>query len=87
MDENTETEYPQPYSLRVIGYATEDFEYNVLSIFIKHGVNVKGSESSIRHSRQGKYASLRVQFTLDSRTQLEAVYMDLKNCERIVLVL
>lgn len=85
MDENTGTEYP--YSLRVIGYAAEDFENIVLSIFDKHGISVEGSESSVRHSRAGKYTSLRVQFTLEGRSQLEAVYTDLKNNERIVFVL
>lgn len=80
-------EYPSPYSLRVIGYAVEDFENFVMNIFKMHSISVKESESSIRHSRAGKYVSLRVQFTLESRSQLEAIYTYLNNSERIVLVL
>jgi uncharacterized protein len=88
--ENNEIEYPYSYSLRVIGHAREDFEQTVHGILNKHGTQVasKGEKEAVRrHSRKGNYVSITIQFTIESRAQLEAIYKDLSANEYVLMVL
>lgn len=87
MDDKNPIQHPYPYSLRVIGHASEDFERIVLGIFDKHGTQIERSEFRMRHSRAGNYVSLRIQFTLESRSQLQAIYAELKDSEHVVMIL
>jgi putative lipoic acid-binding regulatory protein len=90
MDDDINFELPNPYSLRVIGHAREDFEQIVHGILHKHGSKVtsgSGNEAGRRHSRKGNYVSITIQFTIENRAQLEAIYMDLKDSEHILMVL
>lgn len=90
MDEDINLELPNPYSLRVIGHAREDFEQIVHGILHKHGTQITpGKENMIarRHSRKGNYVSITIQFTIESRSQLEAIYTDLRDSEHILMVL
>jgi putative lipoic acid-binding regulatory protein len=87
MDPDIGSEYPYLYSLRVIGHARDDFEPTIHGILRKHGTQAMGAEEATRHSRKGNYMSLTIRFMIESRSQLEAIYMDLKDSEYVLMVL
>jgi putative lipoic acid-binding regulatory protein len=90
MDDEINTELPSPYSLRVIGHNRDDFEQIVHEILHRHGTQVisdSGNEAGMRKSRKGRYVSISIRYSIESQAQLEAIYMDLRESEHILMVL
>jgi putative lipoic acid-binding regulatory protein len=87
MDEHTSIEFPYYYSLRVIGHSHEDFEQTIHAILHRHGTQFLDPEGAMRHSRQGNYFSITIRFMIENKAQLEAIYMDLKDSDHVLMVL
>jgi putative lipoic acid-binding regulatory protein len=73
--------------VKVIGYAGEMFIPTVLSI-LEGVVGSIGKEAVVsRLSREGKYLSVTVTITAESRDQLESVYREVRKHRDVVFVL
>ena len=87
-DEHTELmEFPCEFPLKVFGHNDAGFEELVLDLVRAHcppgtEFRVKRNESS-----KGKYQSLTISFTAQSRQQLDAIYQSLTDSEDVVMSL
>jgi uncharacterized protein len=79
--------FPCDFPLKVMGRRTDDFRSLVLGIVQKHVGAVAADKIEERPSKDGNYLSLTCTFTANSRAQLDALYMELTSCERVMIVL
>jgi uncharacterized protein len=79
--------FPCDFPLKVMGRRTDDFRSLVLGIVQKHVGVVAADKIEERPSKDGNYLSLTCTFTANSRAQLDALYMELTSCERVMIVL
>ncbi len=86
-DEETFFTFPCEYPIKVIGYTADDFEILVLSIVKAHVKELTEHCFSSRLSKDGKYTSITITFTAESKAQLDALYRDLTRHEQVLTVL
>ncbi|MCH9633379.1 MAG: hypothetical protein S4CHLAM7_01040 [Chlamydiae bacterium] len=83
-----ELQFPCDYPIKVIGYASEHFKKNVLSIVYQHfKQKISDDLISYKMSKNNKYLSITVNFTAQNRIQVEQIYKDLRRCKEVVHLL
>jgi putative lipoic acid-binding regulatory protein len=87
MSEATLMKFPHDYPLKVMGRNTDDFRSIVLGIVQKHMGPVDASKIEERPSRDGTYLGLTCIVVATSKAQLDALYMELTTCERVLVAL
>lgn len=87
MSEATLMKFPHDYPLKVMGRNSDDFRSVVLGIVQKHMGPVDASKIEERPSRDGTYLGLTCTVVATSKAQLDALYMELTACERVLLSL
>ena len=80
-------EYPSRFPLKVFGDHGDDFEDLVVGLVKARSPQTEHIEVSKRNSKGGKYQSLTITFTVYSRQQVEDIYRDLHECERVIMSL
>lgn len=80
-------EFPCAFPIKVMGLADEDFGALVVEIVRRHAPQLDEAAVSVKLSRGGRYISVTVSITAQSRSQLDAIYRDLSGHERILTVL
>ncbi|MFT5218004.1 MAG: putative lipoic acid-binding regulatory protein [Planctomycetota bacterium] len=80
-------DYPSRFPLKVLGSNTPEFEDIVLALVRARCPQAEHIESSKRDSRNGKYLSLTLTFTVQNQQQLEEIYADLYRCEHVMMSL
>lgn len=80
-------EFPCEFPLKVIGKHENDFEALALDIIRHHVPDLNPAAISRRTSSGGKYLSVTVVFTAQSRAQVDALYIDLSREERVLWIL
>ena len=80
-------EYPSRFPLKVFGNHEPEFEPTVLALIRARVPQAEHIEVRRRSSRGGKYLALTLTFTVHSQQQLEEIYQDLYDCERVVMSL
>jgi len=80
-------EFPCDFPLKVMGRRTDDFRSLVVGIVQKHVGAVEADKIEERPSKDGNYLSLTCTFNAQSKAQLDALYMELTSCERVLIVL
>jgi len=68
-----------------MGKAAEDFEFLIVEIVRRHCQDL--GAVTTRNSKGGKYMSVTIVMTAQSRTQLDALYTELTGHERVTMVL
>lgn len=79
--------FPTTFSLKAIGRGVEDFAPLVAGIVCKHAGDLPQGAVSSRLSNGGQYLAVTVTFTAQSRAQLDTIYRELGQHERVVMVL
>ena len=89
MDNNPESpfEFPCPYPIKAIGHYADDFADIVIAILQRHDPDLDAGTLEKRLSNGGRYLSVTVTITAQSREQLESVYAELKGHERVLYLL
>jgi putative lipoic acid-binding regulatory protein len=89
MSDNQETllEFPCQFSVKAMGLAAPDFDSVVVQIVRRHAPDIGEGSVRIRPSSGGKYLSVTVTFEATSKNQLDAIYQDLTDHERILMSL
>lgn len=82
-----EITYPCEVPIKAMGLAHAYFDRIIIEIVRRHVPDVDESTLRSRPSSNGKYVSVTVTITADSRAQLEAIYLDLKACEQVLMTL
>jgi uncharacterized protein len=80
-------EFPCEFPIKAMGLATESLQWTVLEIVQRHAPEVDEQMIKSRPSTNGKYVSLTVTITAQSREQLDAIYMDLTACKQVLMAL
>lgn len=78
--------FPCPFAIKIVGENLPDFEPLVLELLSKHVPNIAAAKVSQRTSSADKYLSVTVDFTADSRAQLDAIYLELSANKRILFL-
>ncbi|KHD11093.1 lipoate regulatory protein YbeD [Candidatus Thiomargarita nelsonii] len=78
-------DFPCEFSLKVMGKSADDFEVLIVKIVRRHCQDL--GAVTTRSSKGGKYMSVTVAITAQSRIQLDALYTELSGHERVVMVL
>jgi len=86
-EKETLFEFPCEFPIKVMGDAADDFDAHVVTIIRKHVIDLAEGAASSRASKGGKFQSVTVLFTATSKSQLDAIYMELTACPRIKMVL
>jgi len=89
MTEQDETlfEFPCEFPLKVMGRTCDEFEPAVITIVNKHVDNLGEGAVKTRPSGKGNFVSLTITFEAQSKTQLDALYQELHDCEHVVMLL
>ena len=85
--DDTLFEFPCEFPIKVMGKATDEFEFEVTQIIRKHVTDLGESAIKRRESAQSNYAALTVTITATSREQLDAIYIDLTASEHVLMAL
>jgi len=86
-EEESPLEFPCEFPLSVIGYNRPEFAVMVMDIVRKHVPSLEATDYSLRLSRDAHYLSVKVNFTAESRQQLDNLYRELTLQEDILWVL
>ena len=70
-----------------MGLATDDFDAVVVQIVRRHVDSLAEGAIQSRPSSGGKYISVTVTIVAQSQTQLDAIYQDLSDHERVIIAL
>ena len=80
-------EFPCEFPLKVFGLNSDDFEALVLELVKLHCSPATQFNVTKNESKKGKYQSLTITFSANSRQQLDDIYQSLTDCERVVMSL
>ena len=84
---DTLLQFPTDFPLKIMGRNTEDFRSLVVGIVQKHAGEIDASSIEERPSRDGNYVGLTVTIRAESKEQLDALYIELTSCEKVLVVL
>lgn len=89
MDEHSTDilEFPCEFPLRVIGDDADDFFDFVLDIVRRHVPELDDQSVSAQPSSNGRYISIRMNFTADNRQQVDGLYIELSGHSRVRFIL
>lgn len=87
MSEETLLKFPCDFPLKVMGRHNDDFRSVALGIVQKHTGDVDIGQIEERPSKDGKYLSLTYTIRATSKAQLDALYLELTSCEKVLIVL
>ena len=87
IQEDTLLEFPCNFPIKAMGKAAPDFDTLVVEIVRRHVPDLRESAVSTRPSRGGKWLAVTVTIQAGNKAQLDAIYQDLTDHERIVMAL
>ena len=87
MADDTLFNFPCDFPIKVMGRHTDDFRSLVVGIVQKHAGAIDAANIEERPSKDGSYLSLTCTFSAQSRAQLDALYLELTSCEKVMIVL
>jgi uncharacterized protein len=79
--------YPCEFPMKIIGIPCEEFEAGVLAIMRAHIGEIREADFGRRASSGGKYLSLTIRITAQSREHLDRLYAELNAHEKVIMVL
>jgi uncharacterized protein len=87
MSEESLLKFPCDFPLKVMGRNNDDFRSVALGIVHKHITEADLRSIEERPSKDGKYLGLTYNFQAKSKAQLDALYLELTSCEKVLIVL
>jgi putative lipoic acid-binding regulatory protein len=87
LDNETAFEFPCAYPIKAIGHYADDFADIVLEIVQRHAPDLDANTLQKRLSNGGRYLSVTLTFTAQSREHLDAIYAELKGHERVLYLI
>ena len=87
MPKETLLEFPCGFSIKAMGLADPEFDSLVVEIVRRHAPDLHEGAVTIRPSNKGKYISVTVTIEATSKSQLDTIYQDLTNHEKVLMSL
>ena len=85
--ENQGLTFPCEFPIKIMGLTTDSFETELVMIVRKHVPNLGEGAVKSRPSKNGKYTSVTVTFTAQSREQLDNLYREVNSHPDVRMVL
>ena len=79
--------FPCEFPIKVMGRDEGDFEAEVVAVFERHLGDLDPSQVAARPSTSGNFISITVVFRAESQDQLDAIYRDLTNHDKVLFCL
>jgi len=80
-------EFPCKFPVKAMGRSEDGFEALVTEIILAHADLHDGEPITINASGSGSFISVTVTITAVSKTQLDRIYQNLSDCERVLVAL
>ncbi len=77
-------DFPCEFPLKAMGKTGEVLEIAVLEIVNRHVADLGEGAVKFNQSSNGKYTSITITFTAQSKDHLDKIYMDLTRCEHVL---
>jgi putative lipoic acid-binding regulatory protein len=89
VSDETETllKFPCDFPIKVMGRMEPGFDSLVVELVRRHAPDLKEGAVSSRPSKGGKWISVTVTLRAESKSQLDAIYLDLTAHEKVVMAL
>lgn len=87
MPEESLLKFPCEYPLKVMGRHNDEFRSVALGIVHKHVPEAEVRSIEERPSKDGKYLGLTYNILASSKAQIDALYLELTSCEKVLIVL
>jgi len=85
--DETLLEFPCDFPIKVMGRAEPGFDALVVELVRRHAPDLSEGAVSTRPSKGGKWVSVTVTLRAESKSQLDAIYLDLTAHEKVVMAL
>ena len=79
--------FPADYPIKVIGRPSDEFRARVHAIVLRHAPTLESERVSERLSGGGNFLSISYTVLAESREQIEALTVELKACEGVMMLL
>ncbi len=86
-EHDTILEFPCRFPIKAMGRNADDFEALVSGIVFAHAEAWEGSEPRAVPSAAGNFVSVTIEVEATSKAQLDRIYQDLTDCERVLMAL
>ena len=85
-DEEQETlfKFPCEFPIKAMGKSGDELEMAVLEIINRHVEDLQEGAVKFNESSNGKYTSITVTFTAESKDHLDKIYMELTSCQHVL---
>lgn len=87
MDAQEILSFPCEFPVKAMGNSAPDFAEHVAAIVRRHAPGFNEAAVSSRSSSGGKFTAVTVMILATSRAQLEAIYQDFHQDERVLYVI
>jgi putative lipoic acid-binding regulatory protein len=77
-------EFPCDYPIKIMGEASENFHTEMLALIRCHAPEVCDADVSLRASSGGKYVSVSIQLRAESREQVDAIVIALREHPKVL---
>ena len=85
--QETLLEFPCKFPVKAMGRDEDGFEDLITGMILSHAEMYSGESVTTNVSSTGKYLSVTVPVEALSKTQLDRIYQELTDCERVVMAL
>lgn len=79
--------FPCEFPIKIVGRDTLEFHQIVAEVFSRHVAPYESLRVSRQPSREGRFISLTVTITADSRAQLDTLYSELSRSAHVLVTL
>ena len=86
-EEESPLKFPCDFPIKAMGKSDCSLDIVVAGIVRRHAPDLSEGAIKTRASTKGKYVSVTVTVTATSRSQLDAIYQDLVDCEAVIIAL
>jgi putative lipoic acid-binding regulatory protein len=87
IEEDTIMEFPCQFPIKAMGKAEDDFDILIVGIIRKHIADLSENAVKSRLSKEGKFISVTVTVTAESKQQLDNIYLELTSHEKVLWAL
>ena len=86
-EEESPLKFPCEFPIKAMGKSDCNLDIIVAEIVRRHAPDLREAAIKTRASKQGNYVSVTVTVNAISRSQLDAIYQDLVDCETVIMAL
>jgi putative lipoic acid-binding regulatory protein len=85
--EETLLEFPCDFPIKVMGRAEPGFDQLIMELVRRHAPDLEEGAITSRPSKGGKWIAVTVTLRAQSKSQVDAIYLDLTAHEKVVMAL